>query len=143
MVLVLMNAATDEKGFFQGLKEKAASKFIKSDGRPSGNMNGAPPGSTNPPEGWSFATNRGPTSGNYGPSPGAYNPEETYRPSNFTGGGYRAGSAAYGGAPDTREIVSTQLREKSYGALHVTCVCQSRARDSLISCSACVCRWRP
>lgn len=103
----------DEKGFFQGLKEKAASKFIKSDGRPGGGMNGAPPGSTNPPEGWSFATNRGPTSGNYGPSAGAYNPEETYRPSNYVGGGYRPGSSAY--ANDSREVVSSQLREKSYG----------------------------
>ncbi|KAF1317775.1 hypothetical protein FI667_g14521, partial [Globisporangium splendens] len=106
--------ARDEKGFFQGLKEKAASKFTKSDGRPVGNMNGAPPGSTNPPDGWSFATNRGPTSGNYGPGVPAYNPEETYRPSNYVGGGYQPGSVAYGSRNDSREIVSSQLREKSY-----------------------------
>lgn len=80
-------------------------------------MNSAPPGSSNPPDGWSFATNRGPTSGNYGPTAGgAYNPEETYRPSGFVGGGYRAGSAAYGAANDSREVVSSQLREKAYGA---------------------------
>lgn len=69
----------------------------------------------NPPEGWSFATNRGPTSGNYGPGAAAYNPEETYRPANYAGGGYQAGSAAYGGRNDSRETVSSQLREKSYG----------------------------
>uniref|UniRef100_K3W835 ENTH domain-containing protein n=1 Tax=Globisporangium ultimum (strain ATCC 200006 / CBS 805.95 / DAOM BR144) TaxID=431595 RepID=K3W835_GLOUD len=106
--------ARDEKGFFQGLKEKAASKFTKSDGRPVSNMNGAPPGSTNPPDGWSFATNRGPTSGNYGPGVPAYNPEETYRPSNYAGGGYQPGSVAYGSRNDSRETVSSQLREKSY-----------------------------
>ncbi|TYZ59745.1 hypothetical protein PybrP1_009820 [[Pythium] brassicae (nom. inval.)] len=108
--------ARDEKGFFQGLKEKAASKFItKSDGRPAGGMNGAPPGMSNAPEGWTFPTNRGPTSGNYGPSAGStYNPEETYRPSGFVGGGYRAGSSAYGASNDSREVVSSQLREKAY-----------------------------
>ncbi|KAF1776403.1 Armadillo-type fold [Phytophthora cactorum] len=97
----------DEKGFFKGLKEKVASKYNKSD-KPT--FGGGPPGSSNPPEGWSFATNRGPTSGNYGPSPAPYNPEEPYRPTGFTGGGYRPGG--YG--QDPRESASSQLREKSY-----------------------------
>ncbi|RLN15249.1 hypothetical protein BBJ28_00023805, partial [Nothophytophthora sp. Chile5] len=77
---------SDEKGFFKGLKEKVASKYSRSDPKPT--FGGGPPGSANPPEGWSFATNRGPTSGNYGPSAGAYNPEEPYRPTGYSGGGY-------------------------------------------------------
>ncbi|KAE9026138.1 hypothetical protein PR003_g11433 [Phytophthora rubi] len=97
----------DDKGFFKGLKEKVASKYSKSDPKPT--FGGGPPGSANPPEGWSFATNRGPTSGNYGPSPAPYNPEEPYRP---TGYGYRPGSSSYG--QDPRESASSQLREKSY-----------------------------
>lgn len=103
--------ARDEKGFFAGLKEKAASKFTKSE-PPRPGMPGAPPGSQNPPEGWSFATNRGPTSGTYAPGGGSYNPEEPYRPSNL-GGAYRPGSAAYGAA-DQRQTMTSQLREKSY-----------------------------
>ncbi|CAH0516814.1 unnamed protein product [Peronospora belbahrii] len=97
----------DEKGFFKGLKEKVASKYSKSD-KPT--FGGGPPGSSNPPDGWSFASNRGPTSGPYGSSPAPYNPEESYRPAGFTGGGYRPGS--YG--QDPRESASSQLREKSY-----------------------------
>lgn len=87
-----------------------ASKYSKSDPKPT--FGGGPPGSANPPEGWSFATNRGPTSGNYGPTPAPYNPEEPYRP---TGYGYRPGSSSYG--QDPRESASSQLREKSYGTL--------------------------
>lgn len=103
---------------FSGLKEKITSKYSRNDGKPT--FAGAPPpGSANPPEGWSFATNRGPTGGNYGPSPGSYNPEETYKPSGFVGGGYRAGSSAYGGSSgDPRESANSQLREKSYGTLN-------------------------
>ncbi|CAI5728330.1 unnamed protein product [Hyaloperonospora brassicae] len=97
----------DEKGFFKGLKEKVASKYSKPE-KPT--FGGGPPGSANPPDGWSFATNRGPTSGNYGPSPPSYNPEEPYRPTGYTGGGYRPGSHGQ----DPRESASTQLREKSY-----------------------------
>ncbi|CAH0490638.1 unnamed protein product [Peronospora farinosa] len=97
----------DEKGFFKGLKEKVASKYSKSD-KPT--FGGGPPGSTNPPDGWSFATNRGPTSGNYGGALAPYNPEESYRPTGFAGGGYRPGSHQN----DSRESASSQLREKSY-----------------------------
>lgn len=107
-----MYLSADEKGFFKGLKEKVASKYSKSD-KPT--FGGGPPGSANPPEGWSFATNRGPTSGNYGPTPAPYNPEEPYRPTGYTGGGYRPGS--YG--QDPRESASSQLREKSYGTFDV------------------------
>lgn len=115
----------DEKGgLFSGLKEKLASKYSKNDGKPT--FAGAPPGSANPPEGWSFATNCGPTGGSYGPTPGSYNPEEPYRPSGYVGGGYRAGSAAYSGAGgDPRESANSQLREKAYGTLSV----------SLLSCA--------
>nr|CCA20332.1 conserved hypothetical protein [Albugo laibachii Nc14] len=102
--------ARDDKGFLKGLKEKAASKFSKSDNRTS---KGAPPGLTNPPDGWSYATNRGPTGGSYAPGGVApYNPDETYRPGQS---GYRPGSAAYPGSySDSRDSATSQLREKSY-----------------------------
>lgn len=102
---------SDEKsGFFKGLKEKAASKFSKSD--PKINFNGAPPGSANPPEGWTFATNRGPTSGAYGgPSTGSYNPQERYQP-----GGYQSGYPSN----DSHQAALSQLREKAYGELYST-----------------------
>lgn len=115
--LTAFHCGTDEKGgLFSGLKEKLASKYSKNDGKPT--FAGAPPGSANPPEGWSFATNRGPTGGSYGPSPGSYNPEEPYRPAGYAGGGYRAGSSAYGSGGDPRESANSQLREKAYGKFY-------------------------
>ncbi|CCI45570.1 unnamed protein product [Albugo candida] len=103
--------ARDDKGFLRGLKEKAASKFSKSDNRTS---KGAPPGLTNPPDGWSYATNRGPSGGSYAPGGvPPYNPDETYRPGHVSG--YRPGSAAYAGSySDSRDTATSQLREKSY-----------------------------
>lgn len=96
------------------MKEKAASKFSKSDNRTS---KGAPPGLTNPPDGWSYATNRGPSGGSYAPGGvPPYNPDETYRPGHVSG--YRPGSAAYAGSySDSRDTATSQLREKSYGTV--------------------------
>lgn len=54
----------EKKGFFNGLKEKAEKHFAKQpDLTPK--FAGPPPGSHHAPDGWNFATNRGPTAGNY------------------------------------------------------------------------------
>lgn len=97
----------ESKGFFQGLKEKAASTFTRD--TPKTNFAGPPPGAHNPPEGWSYATNRGPTSGNYAPQGGAYNPEEAYSSGYNAGGGY------------SRPDPQAHLQEKAYGMFDWSC----------------------
>ncbi|GLD92007.1 hypothetical protein PINS_up000540 [Pythium insidiosum] len=98
----------DEKaGFFKGLKDRAASRFTKTDSKP--NISGAPPGYGNTPDGWTLATNRGPTSGSYGLTTGSYNPDEPYRP----GGSYHPNATSYP-STDAHQHAMSQLKAKAY-----------------------------
>ncbi|CAK4081498.1 unnamed protein product [Aphanomyces euteiches] len=106
----------ESKGFFGGLKEKVSFKS-----EPKVTFAGGPPGSQNPPEGWSFATNRGPTAGAFNPNANAtYNPSEPYRPNPPSYGGptgYAAPSGLYNTTEtnsDHRQHQSQELREKAY-----------------------------
>ncbi|RHY87133.1 hypothetical protein DYB35_009778 [Aphanomyces astaci] len=117
------------KGFFEGLKEKVSFKS-----EPKVTFAGAPPGSHSAPDGWSFSTNRGPTSGAFNPNaPSTYNPSEPYRPNHQPPppyntsqvGGYTGPTSSYA-APssgltysdsseaESRQHKSQELRDRAY-----------------------------
>ncbi|OQR89081.1 hypothetical protein THRCLA_09933 [Thraustotheca clavata] len=98
-----------DRGLFESLKDKAT-KFRGNE--PQVTFAGGPPGCTNPPEGWSYATNRGPTSGPYNPNANStYNPSEPYRPNSSFAPGY---SAPGGYGHDDRTSIVKELTKKGY-----------------------------